>query len=132
MVERARLDFGSRPFNPVDNALDDSLHGYMNAAYAGVAGERAFEQRDVDDAVAVLKKRIYIKEELSFWEQKVPSLRGRHDMLIYQGNLNSEAYKEVAKELTIAKQRHKAAGEKPLASHALKARCTLWPPMGGR
>ena len=76
VVERARLDFGGRPFNPVDNALDDSLHGYMNAAYAGVAGERAFEQRDVDDAVAVHKKRIYNNEEL--------------------------------------KQRHKAAGEKPL------------------
>ena len=90
------------------------MHEHMNAVYAGVAGERAFEQRDVDDAVAVLKKRIYIKEELSFWEQKVQRLRARHDMFMYQGNPNSEACKEVAKELTIAEQRHKAAGEKPL------------------
>ena len=131
-VERARLDSGSRPFNSITNALDEVLHEHLSAAYACVTGGQTFQQGDVDFAARLLKKRIFDKEELSYWEKKLPVLRDRFEETQMQG-VRSQI-NEASQELYLAREKQKAAGEKPLtaakeftkAAHAIEAvvRCT--------
>jgi hypothetical protein len=131
-VERARLDSGSRPFNSITNALDEVLHEHLSAAYACVTGGQTFQQGDVDFAARLLKKRIFDKEELSYWEKKLPVLSDRFEETQMQG-VRSQI-NEASQELYLAREKQKAAGEKPLtaakeftkAAHAIEAvvRCT--------
>ena len=115
-VERTRLDFRNCPYTPVTAALDDALNEYMPLAYAGVGGERAFEQHHAAAAARSLKDRIHRETEIAYWENEVQSLDQRQRRLcVPRSDRELRMLTEVQVELRDAKQKRAAVAHQPRA-----------------
>ena len=115
-VERTRLDFSNCPYTPVTAALDDALNEYMPLAYAGVGGERAFEQHHAAAAARSLKDRILRETGIAYWKNEVQSLDQRQ-MRLCEPRSDGELrmLTEVQVELRDAKQKLAAVAHQPRA-----------------
>ena len=115
-VERTRLDFSNCPYTPVTAALDDALNEYMSLAYAGVGGERAFEQHHAAAAARSLKDRILRETEKAYWENEVQSLEQQQRRLcVPRSDGELRKLTEVQVELRDAKQKLAAVAHQPRA-----------------